>query len=65
MIFNNDFNATRKATYESTITNLEKAKEILNKRYENKEIDDDDYIKKAKELDAQIEKYKQQIEQVF
>ena len=61
MIFNTDINAKRTATYESTITNLEKAKELLNKRFENKEVDNDYYIKKAKEIDAQIEKYKSEI----
>lgn len=65
MIFNTDLNAKRNATYEATITNLEKAKELLNQRYERKEIDNDDYIKKMKEIDDQIKKYKQVIEQDY
>lgn len=65
MIFNTDLNAKRNATYESTITNLEKAKELLNQRHERKEINDDDYIKKMKEIDEQIKKYKQVIGQDY
>ena len=65
MIFSTDLNAKRNATYESTIINLEKAKELLNKRYENKEISNEEYIKRAKELDEQIHKYKQIIGQDY
>lgn len=65
MIFNNDFNAKRTSTYEASIKNLEKAKELLEKRYFNKEISDDEYIKRAKEIDAQIARCKQEIGQVY
>lgn len=61
MIFNNDLNSMRAATYESTIKNLEKAKEILDRRYSNEEISKEEYIKKAKEIENQIAKCKQQI----
>ena len=59
MIFNTDITAKRNATYESTIKNLEKAKELLKKRYINKEISDSEYIKRCKEINEQIKKYKQ------
>lgn len=59
MIFNTDITAKRNATYESTIKNLEKAKELLEKRYINKEISDSEYIKRCKEINEQIKKYKQ------
>ena len=65
MIFSTDLNAKRNATYESTIKNLEKAKELLNERFAKKEISNEDYIKKAKELDQQINKYKQVIGQDY
>ncbi len=62
MIFNNDFNSMRKASYESTIRNLEKAKEILEERHDKGQMSDNDYIKKSQEIDAEIEKYKGMIE---
>lgn len=61
MIFTTDLNANRNAGYESTIKNLEKAKEILEERYSKKQISDSDYIAKSKEINAQIEKYKKMI----
>lgn len=65
MIFNTDINAQRNANYEASIKNLEKAKELLDKRFYNKEISNDEYIKKAKEIDAQIKKYKQVVGQDY
>ncbi len=65
MIFNNDINAKRTATYEATIKNLEKARELLEKRYNNKEISDSEYIKRYKEINEQISKYKQMIGQDY
>ena len=59
MIFKNDFNSRRIANYEAAIKNLEKAKELLEKRYINKEISDSEYIKRCKEINEQIKKYKQ------
>lgn len=61
MIFNTNLNAQRNATYESTIKNLEKAKELLDERYAKKLISDNDYIQKSKEINSQIEKYKSTI----
>lgn len=58
MIFTTDLNANRNASYESTIRNLEKAKEILDDRYAKKQINDAEYISKSKEIVSQIEKYK-------
>jgi len=58
MIFKNDFNSRRIANYEAAIKNLEKAKELLNERYINKKISDDEYIKKSKEINSQIETFK-------
>ncbi len=65
MIFSTDLNAKRNASYESTIINLEKAKDLLNKRYENKEISNEEYIKRVKEIDEQISKYKQMVGQEY
>lgn len=56
MIFNTDLNAKRNAGYESTIKNLEKAQELLDQRFAKKEISNDDYIKKSKEIKSQIDK---------
>lgn len=58
MIWNTDLNAKRNGMYEETIKNLEKAKELLDLRLANKQISDSEYIKKIKEIDAQIQKYK-------
>ena len=58
MIFNTDLNAQRNATYESTISNLEKARELLDERYYKKQISDKEYIQKSKEINEQIEKYR-------
>ena len=58
MIWNTDLNAKRNGMYEETIKNLEKAKELLDLRLMNKQISDSEYIKKTKEIDAQIQKYK-------
>ncbi len=65
MIFNTDINAKRNATYEATIKNLEKAKELLEKRHFNKEISDSEFIKRSKEINEQIKKYKQVIGQDY
>ena len=58
MIWNTDLNAKRNGMYEETIKNLQKAKELLDLRLMNKQISDSEYIKKTKEIDAQIQKYK-------
>ncbi len=65
MIFNTDINAKRNATYESTIKNLEKAKELLEKRHNDKEISDSEFIKRYREISEQIKKYKQVIGQDY
>ena len=61
MIFTTDLNAKRNSNYESTIKNLEKAKEILDERYSKKQISDSEYVSKSKEINAQIEKYRNMI----
>ena len=58
MIFKNDFNSRRIANYEIAIKNLEKAKELLDERYAKKLISDDEYIKKSKEINSQMETFK-------
>lgn len=65
MIFNTDLNARRNATYESTIKNLEKAKEILDERYAKKQISNEEYIIKSKEINAKIESYRKIINNGF
>ena len=61
MIFNTDLNVRRNATYESTIKNLEKAKELLDERFAKKQISNDEYIRQSKEINAKIEAYKKSI----
>ena len=58
MIFSTDLNAKRNANIEITIKNLEKAKEILDDRFNKKQISNEDYIIKSKQIDNEIEKYK-------
>lgn len=65
MIFNSDINAQRTASYEATIKNLEKAQQLLDERYRNKQISDADYIKKSNEIKANIDKYKHVIGQDY
>ena len=54
-------NDYRTGMYKETIRNLEKAKELLEQRNANKQISDSEYIKKSKEIDTQIEKYRNMI----
>ena len=54
----NNINSQKAGMYKETIRNLEKAKELLDQRYAMKQISDSDYVKKSKEINAQIEKYK-------
>lgn len=61
MIFKTDLNAMRNSNYESTINNLEKAKELLDERHAKKQISDSDYVRKSKEIVTQIENYKRMI----
>lgn len=65
MIFNTDLNARRNATYESTIKNLEKAKELLDERYAKKQISNEEYIRKAKEINSKIDAYKKTLNNGF
>ena len=62
MIFTtNNFNAMQNNNYETTIKNLEKAKELLDERYYKKQISDSEYIRKSKEINSQIEHYRKMI----
>ena len=57
--FKNNFNLlNNKNNYDTTIKNLEKALEILEDRYSKKQISDEEYIKKSKEIKSNIDKYK-------
>ena len=58
MIFTTNLNAQRNANYDSTIKNLEKAKEILDEKKKKKLISDSEYIKRSKEINVQIENYR-------
>ena len=58
MIFNSDLTAQRNASYEATIKNLEKAQQLLDERYRNKQISDAEYIKQSNQIKANIDKYK-------
>ncbi len=61
MIFNTNLNDQRNGMYKETIKNLEKAKELLDQRYANKQISDSEYAKRIKEIEAQIAKYRNMI----
>ena len=54
----NSINNQKAGMYKETVRNLEKAKELLDQRFAMKQISDSEYIKKSKEINAQIEKYK-------
>jgi len=58
MIFQTDLNAQRNASYESSITNLEKAQRLLDERFKNKQISNDEYIRQSNELKKKIEQCK-------
>lgn len=58
MIFNTGFDAQRNNNYQNTINNLEKAKALLEERYAKKQISDQEYIKRSKDISNQIEKYR-------
>lgn len=61
MIWHNNFKQREIGNLKKTIESLEKAKELLNKRFQNKEISNESYIIKAKEIDLQIEKYRKML----
>lgn len=63
MIFNTNLTAQRNRTYESSIKNLEKAKEILEQKFAKKEISNEYYIQKCKEIDNEINKCRMNIGQ--
>ena len=62
MIWNTDTKEKYKANIETTIKSLEKSKELLDKRYRDKEVDNDYYVKKSKEINDKIKSYKSMIE---
>ena len=61
MIFNTDIKEKRKSNYETAIDNFEKAKEVLDTRYQKKQVENNYYIKTEHSIQAQIDKYKQKI----
>ena len=62
MIWNTDPKEKYKANIEMTINSLEKSKELLDKRYKDKEVDSDYYVKKSKEINDKINSYKSMLE---
>ncbi len=58
MILSNDFKTRQNFSYKATIESLEKARDLLNKRYNNKEISTSEYVKRCKEIEDNIRKYK-------
>ena len=58
MIFNTDLKMNKMYGYETTIKNIEKSLEILDERFRNKTISNQEYIEKSKKLRADLEKYK-------
>jgi uncharacterized membrane protein len=64
MIFNTkpDFNYNNKnAKYENSINNLEKARTILDNRFQRKEVENKNYIKIEHQIQARIDQFKQKI----
>lgn len=51
------FSKKTKENKEEILKGLLKAQELLNKRFEMKQIDNETYLKKAEELRKKIEKY--------
>ena len=51
------FSKKAKENKEEILKGLLKAQELLNKRFEMKQIDNETYLKKAEELRKKIEKY--------
>ena len=62
MIWNTDPKEKYKVNIETTIKSLEKSKELLEKRYKNKEISSDYYIQKSNEINSKINNYKSMLE---
>ena len=62
MIWNTDLKDKYKANFETSLKSLEKSKELLEKRYKNKEVDNDYYVKKINEINDKINYYKSMIE---
>ena len=58
MIWNTDLNSQKSGMYKEALKNLERAKAILDERYAKKEISDSEYMKRFKEMNQQIEKYR-------
>ncbi len=54
---NFNFSSSREGNIMSTIKNLEKAQSILDQRFYNKQISNEEYIRKSKDIKSQIEKY--------
>lgn len=61
MIFSTNLESFRKKSYYESLKNLEKAKALLNEKFENKEISNEEYIKQCHNLDSQIENLKRLI----
>ena len=66
MIFNTkpDFNVnpSKNSKYESTVNNLEKAKTILDNRYQKKQVENNNYIKIEHQIQARIDQIKQKMD---
>lgn len=52
-----------KTNDEEVLKNLLKSQELLNKRFEMKQMTNETYLKKAKDLRRKIEKYQKRIEE--
>ncbi len=52
-----------KTNDEEVLKNLLKSQELLNKRFEMKQMTNETYLKKAKDLRKKIEKYQKRIEE--
>ena len=61
MIFTTNLESFQKKSYYESLKNLEKAKELLNEKFENKEISNEEYIKQCQSIDSQIETVKRLI----
>lgn len=66
MIFNNIFNVDYKEKHrgdiENTIKTLTKTKELLDERYQKKQISNEAYIKQCQKINIELEKYKKKLE---
>ncbi len=65
MIFNNsvgNFNNFKENSYKSSIDSLKKSQAILDERLSKKQISNEEYIKRSKEIKKKIDEYNRELQ---